>query len=50
MTPFYTAFLGYFVLGEKIGRVEVFCAFSAFAGILLITKPTFVLSLLGREV
>jgi drug/metabolite transporter (DMT)-like permease len=51
MTPFYTAFFGYILLGERIGIKELIFSLLAFCGILLIIKPYFLVSwIFGAQV
>ena len=39
--PIFTVFLGFLVLGEKISKSDIICAFIGLLGVLFIAKPDF---------
>lgn len=40
--PIITTFLGYLLLNEKFGIIDIFCTLIGFLGIIFIMKPNFI--------
>nr|XP_018261333.1 uncharacterized protein I303_05770 [Kwoniella dejecticola CBS 10117]OBR83491.1 hypothetical protein I303_05770 [Kwoniella dejecticola CBS 10117] len=50
LSPTLTALLGFTLLGEKLSRKEIFAGFCCLAGVILVSRPTFLFGSLSEDV
>ncbi|WWC71703.1 uncharacterized protein I206_105661 [Kwoniella pini CBS 10737] len=50
LAPTVTALLGFFLLGEKLSKKEIFAGFCCLTGVILVSRPTFLFGNLAEDI